>query len=79
MATRRLNLAGGNGMNESAQLEGRCRRLLVLFPAEHRSVHEDEMLGQRGCGDGGTVNAAVMPPSRGKAAPVTNPESSLAR
>jgi hypothetical protein len=42
-------------------------------------VHEDEMLGQRDCGEGGTVNAEVMPPSRGKAAPVTNPESSLAR
>jgi hypothetical protein len=27
----------------------------------------------------GTVNADVMPPSRGKAAPVTNPASSLAR
>ncbi len=75
----RLNLAGGNGMNESAQLAGRYRRLLALYPAEHRSVHEDGMPGQRGCGEGGTVNAEVMPPSKGKAAPVTNPESSLAR
>ena len=79
MAARRLNLAGGNGMGESDQREGRCRRLLALCPAQHRSVHEDEMPGQRGCGEGGTVNAEVMPPSRGKAAPVTNPESSLAR
>jgi len=66
-------------MNESAQLEGRYRRLLAPYPAKHGSVHEDKMLGQRDCGEGGTVNAEVMPPSRGKAAPVTNPESSLAR
>ena len=76
---RGLNLAGGHGMNKSAQREGRYRRLLALYPAEHRSGHEDKMLGQRGCGEGGTVNAEVMAPSRGKAAPVTNPESSLAR
>jgi hypothetical protein len=44
VAARRLNLAGGNSMSESAELEGRYRRLLALYPTEHRSVHEDEML-----------------------------------
>lgn len=32
-------------MNGTAELEGRYRRLLALYPAEHRRAHEDEMLG----------------------------------
>jgi len=78
VAARRLNLAGA-WHERVRQTEGPLRGLLAPYPAEHWSVHEDEMLGQRDCGEGGTVNAEVMPPSRGKAAPVTNPESSLAR
>jgi hypothetical protein len=32
-------------MNGTAELEGRYRLLLALYPAEHRRAHEDEMLG----------------------------------
>jgi len=32
-------------MNGARGLEGRYRRLLALYPAEHRAVHEEEMLG----------------------------------
>jgi hypothetical protein len=43
MAARRLNRAGARH-ERVRQLEGRYRRLLALYRAEHRSVHEDEML-----------------------------------
>jgi hypothetical protein len=29
----------------NAPLEGRYRRLLAIYPAEHRRKHQDEMLG----------------------------------
>jgi hypothetical protein len=32
-------------MNTARELEGRYRRLLALYPAEHRAEHEEEMLG----------------------------------
>jgi hypothetical protein len=32
-------------MNAARGLEGRYRRLLTLYPAEHRAEHEEEMLG----------------------------------
>ena len=32
-------------MNAARELEGRYRRLLALYPAEHRAEHEEEMLG----------------------------------
>jgi hypothetical protein len=32
-------------MNAAAVLEGRYRRLLAMYPAEHRREHQDEMLG----------------------------------
>jgi hypothetical protein len=32
-------------MNAAAGLEGRYRRLLAIYPAEHRRTHQDEMLG----------------------------------
>ncbi len=32
-------------MNAARGLEGRYRRLLALYPAEHRAEHEEEMLG----------------------------------
>jgi hypothetical protein len=32
-------------MNAAHELEGRYRRLLALYPAEHRAEHEEEMLG----------------------------------
>ncbi|MGH3125071.1 MAG: hypothetical protein ACRDND_29160, partial [Streptosporangiaceae bacterium] len=32
-------------MSAAAVLEGRYRRLLVMYPAEHRRKHQDEMLG----------------------------------
>lgn len=32
-------------MNAAAVLESRYRRLLAMYPAEHRRKHQDEMLG----------------------------------
>ena len=32
-------------MSAAAVLEGRYRRLLAMYPAEHRRKHQDEMLG----------------------------------
>jgi len=32
-------------MNAATVLEGRYRRLLAMYPAEHRRKHQDEMLG----------------------------------
>ena len=45
VAAQRLGLLGRPGVNAAAGLEGRYRRLLALYPAEHRRQHQDEMLG----------------------------------